>query len=102
MPDISLLEELSVILGITINELLYGEKLNNPEDKTETIILESLKTNENQKRRISQGSMLLGVAIAFNISTLIFGMHNQMVITFGGITFGFIIAGMITLLSKNK
>lgn len=102
MPDISLLKELSEILGITTNELLSGERLNNPEEKTEIIILDSLKDNEKQRKRISQGSMLLGVAVAFNISTLIFGMHNQMVITFGGITFGFIIAGMITLLSKNK
>ena len=46
--------------------------------------------------------MLLGVAVAFNISTIIFGMHNQMVIIFGGITFGFIIVGIITLLTKNN
>ena len=102
MPDISLLKDLSVILGVSINELLSGEKLDNNETKSEEIILDSLVENEKQKKRISQGSMLLGVAIAFNISTIIFGMHDQMVITFGGITFGFIIAGMITLLTKNK
>jgi hypothetical protein len=54
------------------------------------------------KYMYSDGSMLLGCSIAFNILTIIFGATNQMVVIFGGITFSFIIAGMITLLKKNK
>ena len=47
-----------------------------------------------------QGSMLLSIAIAFCLCTIIFGREIPMVVTFGGITFSFIIAGMITLLIK--
>lgn len=100
MPDISLLKNLCSILEVSINELLSGEKLQNSEKRSEELILNSLIENSNQRKKIAQGTMLLGVAIAFNISTIIFGMNNQMIITFGGITFGFIVAGMITLLKK--
>lgn len=99
MPDISLLEELCSILGVTINELLSGERnTNNSSDK---IIIDSLEVNERQFKKISQGSMLLGCSVAFNIATIIFGATNQMVVVFGGITFSFIIAGIITLLKRK-
>jgi len=99
MPDISLLEELCSILGVTINELLSGERnTNNSSDK---IIIDSLEVNERQFKKILQGSMLLGCSVAFNIATIIFGATNQMVVVFGGITFSFIIAGMITLLKRK-
>lgn len=98
MPDISLLKNLSSILEVSISELLSGEKLQNSENKSEELIFNSLVENSNQKKRIIQGTILLGIAIAFNISTIVFGINNQMIIIFGGITFSFIIAGMITLL----
>lgn len=99
MPDISLLKELCSILGVSINELLSGER--NPKNSSDEIIIDSLEVNEKQFKKISQGSMLLGCSIAFNISTIIFGATNQMVVVFGGITFSFIIAGMITLLKRK-
>jgi len=99
MPDISLLKELCTILDISISELLSGER--NAKNNSEEIILNSLEVNQKQFKKISQGSMLLGCSIAFCISTIIFGATNQMVVTFGGITFGFIIAGMITLLKRK-
>lgn len=99
MPDVSLLKELCSILDVTINELLSGER--NSKNSSDEIIINSLEVNEKQFKKISQGSMLLGVSIAFNVSTIIFGATNQMVITFGGITFGFIVAGMITLLKRK-
>ena len=99
MPDISLLEELCSILGVTINELLSGER--NTKNSSDKIIMDSLEVNEKQFKKISQGSMLLGCSLAFNISTIIFGATNQMVVVFGGITFSFIIAGMITLLKRK-
>lgn len=99
MPDISLLEELCSILDVTINELLSGER--NTKNSSDKIIIDSLKVNEKQFKKISQGSMLLGCSIAFNLSTIIFGATNQMVVIFGGITFSFIIAGMITLLKRK-
>lgn len=99
MPDISLLEELCSILDVTINELLSGER--NTKNSSDKIIIDSLEVNEKQFKKISQGSMLLGCSIAFNLSTIIFGATNQMVVIFGGITFSFIIAGMITLLKRK-
>lgn len=98
LPDISLLQNLSEILGITITELLSGER--NGENKAEQIIIESLNVNQKQFKKITQGIMLLGCSVASCLSTIIFGATNQMVVTFGGITFGFIIAGMITLFRK--
>lgn len=99
MPDISLLKELCLTLGVSINELLSGER--NPNNSSDDIILNSLEENQKQYKKISQGSILLGCSIAFNLSTIIFGATNQMVVVFGGITFGFTIAGMITLLKRK-
>lgn len=99
MPDIAILRELCSILGISINELLSGER--NSKNSSEAIIMDSLEMNEKQFKKIAQGSMLLGCSIAFSIATIIFGAANQMVVTFGGITFSFIIAGMVTLLKRK-
>lgn len=99
MPDISLLKELCSILDVSINELLSGER--NSKNSSDEIIIDSLELNEKQFKKISQGSMLLGCSIAFSIATIIFGATNQMVVVFGGITFSFIIAGMITLLKRK-
>lgn len=99
MPDISFLKELCSILDVSINELLSGER--NSKNSSDEIIIDSLELNEKQFKKISQGSMLLGCSIAFCILVIIFGATNQMVVVFGGITFSFIIAGMITLLKRN-
>lgn len=98
LPDISLLKNLSQILDISITELLSGEK--NSINKTENIIIDTLNTNQKQAKKIAQGNILLGCSVAFGISTIVFGAMNQMVVTFGGITIGFILAGMITLFRK--
>ena len=99
MPDSSIMLDLCNELKISVNELLNGEKVTTKSfDKT---IIESIYENEKKSKKIYQGSMLLGCSIAFNISTIIFGISNQMVVVFGGITFGFILAGMITLLKRK-
>ncbi len=99
MPDSSIMLDLCNILKINVNELLSGEKdtIKSP-DKT---IIESLNENEKKSKKIYQGSILLGVSMAFNISTIIFGLSNQMVVTFAGITFVFTLAGIITLLKRK-
>ena len=99
MPDSSIMLDLCNILKINVNELLSGEKDTiKSSDKT---IIESLNENEKNLKKIYQGSILLGCSIAFNISTIIFGLSNQMVIIFGGITLGFTLAGIITLLKRK-
>jgi len=99
MPDSSIMMELCKELDISVNELLSGER--NTKNSSDKIIMDTLELNEKQFKKISQGSMLLGCSLAFNISTIIFGATNQMVVVFGGITFSFIIAGIITLLKRK-
>jgi len=99
MPDSSIMMELCKELDISVNELLSGER--NTKNSSDKIIMDTLEVNEKQFKKISQGSMLLGCSLAFNISTIIFGATNQMVVVFGGITFSFIIAGIITLLKRK-
>ena len=85
MPDSSIMLDLCKELKISVNELLNGEKDTTKSfDKT---IIESITENEKNQKNIYQGSILLGCSIAFNISTIIFGASNQMVVVFGGITF---------------
>ena len=98
LPSTDILKKLSLIFNISIDELLSGEK-NNSKNREE-IIYNTLEIAEKRKKRMLQGSMLLSIAIAFCLCTIIFGRELPMVVTFGGITFSFIIAGMITLLIK--
>ena len=99
MPDSSIILDLCNELKINVNELLNGEKdTTKSSDKT---IIESITENEKKSKKIFQWSLLLGCSIAFNISTIIFGASSKMVVVFGGITFGFILAGMITLLKRK-
>ena len=99
MPDSSIMLNLCDELKISVNELLNGEKVTTKSfDKT---IIESIYENEKKSKKIYQGSMLLGCSIAFNISTIIFGISNQMVVVFGGITFGFIKKKIINMLQQE-
>ena len=97
MPSVDILKRLSEIFGVTVDELLAGE-LNT--QKHEEILMNTLEVAEKRRNRMLQGSMLLSIAIAFCLCTIVFGREIPMVVTFGGITFSFIIAGMITLLIK--
>lgn len=97
LPSTDILKKLSLIFNISIDELLSGEK--NSKNREE-VIYNTLEIAEKRKKRMLQGSMLLSIAIAFCLCTIIFGKEIPMVVTFGGITFSFIIAGMITLLIK--
>lgn len=58
LPEVSLMLELCEILGITVNELLSGEKINmeNKSEKNETLLLEMAKEME-QKNKIIWRSM---------------------------------------------
>ena len=54
LPDVSLMLELCEILGITVNELLSGEKIEmkNYEKKTEELLLEMAKSEEEKNRAL--------------------------------------------------
>lgn len=104
MPDISLLKDICDILDIKLNELLLGERIKDEEynEISERNTLENINIISFQKKQISQGITLLGCSIAFILSTIVFGRENQMVVIFGGISFGYLLAGMITLFKKLK
>lgn len=72
MPDLSLFEQLCNELGITINELLSGEKIKKEEYQQEleknivTTIDYSQKQIENQKQEISYIIMIIGILISLS------------------------------------
>ena len=76
MPDLSLLKPLSEELGITLNELLSGEKIKEEKivENTERNILNTIdyssKKVENEHKKISIILMILGVIISISALTI--------------------------------
>ncbi len=76
LPDASLMVDLCEILGITVNELLCGEKISmeNKNEKNEQLLLEMAKEVEQKNRKIwtsmwvilivSMTAMIVGIFIA--------------------------------------
>ena len=97
MPDYSVIEVLCNTLDINVNELLNGKKEN---VNTNEITLKNVEIIQKQKNKMNQGIVLLGCAFSTIIATIIFSINNQMTVIFGGITIGYLLAGMITLFRK--
>ena len=76
MPDLSLLKPLSEELGITLNELLSGEKIEEEKivENTERNILNTIdyssKKVENEHKKISIILMILGAIISISALTI--------------------------------
>ena len=76
MPDLSLLKPLSEELGITLNELLSGEKIKEEKivENTERSILNTIdyssKKVENEHKKISIILMILGAIISISALTI--------------------------------
>ena len=70
MPDSSIMLELCDILGITVNELLVGEKLqmNDVDKKTRKLLVEMAKQKQQADKRLLTAEIVLGV---FSTATLI-------------------------------
>ena len=66
MPDISYLEALCSSLGISVNELLSGERLSGESysEKAEENIMALMKENENNKKE-GLGKSIFGILLAF-------------------------------------
>ena len=77
MPDLSLLKPLSEELGITLNELLSGEKIKEEKivENTEKNILNTIdyssKKVENEHKKISIILMILGAIISISALTIL-------------------------------
>ena len=76
MPDLSLLKPLSEELGITLNELLSGEKIEkeNIEKITEKSLINTIdytkKKISDEHKKISIGLMIIGIIISFSAFTI--------------------------------
>ena len=74
MPDCSIMLELCNILGISVNELLCGEKIdmNDCDRKTEEILLEMAEKEEMQNKRLMMYEMVIGIFATMLFFTFIF------------------------------
>lgn len=76
MPDLSLLKPLSEELGITLNELLSGEKIEkeNIEEITEKSLINTIdytkKKISDEHKKISVTLMIVGIIISFSAFTI--------------------------------
>lgn len=81
MPDVSLMMPLCEILGISVNELLSGEKLSDEEyrQKAEENIVNILgEKKTNIKRLLTSGTIFIvsGIAAGLNCAAIAFGNLN--------------------------
>ena len=81
MPDVSLMMPLCEILGISVNELLSGEKLSDEEyrQKAEENIVNILgEKKTNIKRLLTSGTIFIvsGIAAGLNLAAIAFGNLN--------------------------
>ncbi len=73
MPDFSLLLPLCQELGVTINELLYGERIKKEEyrEKAEENIIKTIKyTNKRTKMFVKKGVLTIGILLAIILVVL--------------------------------
>lgn len=94
MPDISIMLELSEILGITVNELLSGKELTEMEEKREndynTIATLVTKSELETMQMIAEILILASIIIAITLTSLIAETSLQKVVTLavGGVVWG--------------
>lgn len=85
MPDIYLIESLADILGVTISELIKGEKISENEVKHETIVKETIsiakeeisKKNKLVKRLTISFGIVLVLVLLVNIVANIFPLYDS-------------------------
>lgn len=107
MPDLSLLKPLSEELGITLNELLSGEKIKEEKivENTERNILNTIdyssKKVENEHKKISIILMILGAIISISALT-IFNKESRWCSIYSIIGIIIFVIGLVRNLKKFK
>lgn len=107
MPDLSLLKPLSEELGITLNELLSGEKIKEEKilENTEKNILNTIdyssKKVENEHKKISIILMILGAIISISALT-IFNKESSWCSIYSIIGIIIFVRGLVRELKKFK
>ena len=109
MPDSSIMLELSNILGVTVNELLSGERIemNNYEEKVSENLIELTKKDENNLNKnilvsiIYTVTMAIAIMVCFICDISISGTLSWSLITLSSILVAWIISFPIILLGKR-
>jgi len=103
LPDISLLKPLSEILGVTVNELIIGERIN-PEAQTasadETILKTLLHSNQRVNRLIN-GLLFAFGGILLVIAVLFLGYDTSWVSIYSVLGMLFVATGVFRLFKKR-
>lgn len=112
MPDSAIMLELCGILGITVNELLSGEKVNmenveNYQKKAEKNLIELKKRDENNLSKnmvvsiIFSAALLIGIAVCAICDLAISGAFTWSLIPISSIIFAWVVSFPVTLLGKR-
>ncbi len=109
MPDSSIMLELCQILGISVNELLRGERIEmeNIAEKTDETLLELKKKDENYISKngviaiIFTVTMLVGIMVCCICDLAVTGALTWSCITLSAILFAWIISFPVLLLGKK-
>ena len=106
MPDSSIMLDLCEILGISVNELLRGEKINAEDDhkKTEELLLNMTRKEELQRKRLFKLSWV--VLISWTLLCLLFAVvvvaffEGNLVLMLVGLSLTYI--GVVLILTEAK
>ena len=109
MPDSSIMLELSNILGVTVNELLSGERLemNNYEEKLSENLIELTKKDENNMSKnvvisiVYTITMAIAFMVCFICDVAISGTLSWSLITLSSIMAAWVISFPVILLGKR-
>lgn len=112
MPDSAIMLELCGILGITVNELLSGEKVSmenveNYQKKAEKNLIELKRRDENNLSKnmvvtiLFSAAFLIGIAVCAICDLAISGTFTWSLIPISSIIFAWVVSFPVTLLGKR-
>lgn len=109
MPDSSIMLELCEILGITVNELLSGEKISmeNYDKKADENLIALTKKDENNLRKnaiisiIYSSTLIIGILVCAICDTAITGSFTWSLIANSSIIFAWVISFPFMILGKK-
>lgn len=112
LPDSSIMLELCDILGITVNELLSGEKVNmenaeNYQKKADENLIELKKRNENNLTKnmvisiLFSASLIIGMAVCVICDIAVCGTLTWSLIPVSSMIFAWVISFPIMILGKR-
>lgn len=91
MPDSLIMLDLCNELGISVNELLSGERIemNNYDKKAEENLFELNKNNEDKNKKIVKFGTVIKVLLGIIIVLVLYGKYMEIQVDQGGVLFEF-------------